>query len=85
MKHTNGIKISTHLNNPLLLKNFPNAKFVESEDIELEDHMIVLNAKLSIQLCFYSQDYCLTKDNDDDTFSNWEFNDFNSAINQSIK
>ena len=86
MKHTNGIRIATHLANPLLKTHYPNAKFIESEDIEFEDHMIQLTNSLSIQLCFFSQDYCLSKENNDgETFTLSIFNDFNSALNQAIK
>ena len=71
------------MNNPLMKKHFPNAKFVESENIDIEDDMIELDETYSIQIFEFEAGfgkYSLVKENDDETFSSFDFQYFNSAV-----
>ena len=44
--------------------NYPDAKFIESNNIEIEDHSIKLDEKTSIQIC-QDHSFILTTINDD--------------------
>ena len=67
------------MNNPLLKEHFPNAKFIESENIDIVDDMIELDKKFHIQIFEYGDGYALGWDNDNNLYS-CDFKTFNSAV-----
>ena len=66
-------------------KHFPNAKFIESADIELEDNMVELDETYSVQIFTFERGYSLGWENDNGSFSSIDFKTFNSAVNKAIE
>ena len=73
------------MNNPLLKEHFPNAKFIESENIDIEDDMIELDETYSIQIFTFERGYSLGWEIDDNTFSSIDFKTFTSAVNKAVE
>ena len=73
------------MNNPLLKEHFPNAKFIESENIDIEDDEIELNETYSIQIFEDGCGYSLGWEIDDDTFSSIDFKTFTLAVNKAVE
>ena len=73
------------MNNPLLKEHFPNAKFIESENIDIEDDMIELDETFHIQIFTFGQGYSLIWEIDNNTFSGIDFQTFTLAVNKAIE
>jgi len=56
-------------------KYFPNAKYIESENLEFEDDYIQLNDDYHIQICFFGGGFALWKENKDETFTTYGVNE----------
>ena len=73
------------MNNPLLKEHFPNAKFIESENIDIEDDMIELDETFHIQIFTFGHGYSLNWENNNNTFSSIDFQTFTSVVNKAIE